>query len=88
MCLSLDVILIAQLNPQSPILESSRDRHGHGGRTRGAQAQAIVGAALAVLLECWLNAMGLPGAMHTECGPFYLAFSNFWCCIDFVRRVG
>ena len=65
MWLSLAAILIAQLNPPPPILQSSKAEHGHEGRAREAQAQAIVGGALPVLLECSLNAMSLPGAMQS-----------------------
>jgi hypothetical protein len=56
--LSLAAILIAQLNPPPLILES---KQGRTGPTR--EAQAIVGSALPVLLECSLNVMGVPGAM-------------------------
>jgi len=56
--LSLAAILIAQLNPPPPILDSRTDR---AGPTR--EAQAIVGSALPILLEYSLNVMGVPGAM-------------------------
>jgi hypothetical protein len=56
--LSLAAILIAQLNPPPPILESNQHKTGPS-----REAHAIVSSVLPVLLECSLNVMGVPGAM-------------------------
>lgn len=73
--LSLAAILIAQLNP--PMLESKQDRTGP---TR--EAQRIVCSALPVLLECSLNAMGVPGGMPNN--PDIV--QEFFNCMDRVAQ--
>lgn len=59
--LSLAAILVAQLNPPPPLSASGASvKVGPS-----AEAEAIVGSALPILLECSLNAMGVPEAMES-----------------------
>ncbi|RDB17659.1 Importin-13 [Hypsizygus marmoreus] len=72
--LSLAAILISQLNPPPPISISSVSVKV--GPT--PEAEAIVGSALPVLLQCSLNALGVPGAMENN--PDIV--QEFFGCMD------
>lgn len=68
--LALAAILIAQLNAPPPIGVS-----GASVKTGPTpEAEAIVGGALPILLECTLGALSAPGAMESVC--FLYIFSE------------
>ncbi|KAF9456910.1 armadillo-type protein [Collybia nuda] len=80
MWLSLAAILIGQLNPPPSILLSSNSATIKSGPT--AEAQAVVGGALPILLECSLGMLGVPGAMENN--PDVV--QEFFVCMERVAQ--